>query len=363
MRYSWLWCGLMAVCLCLMTACSDDSESVQDERLLQVAGVTRAGETLLSTEPVATDGMKIVMYVTPDAENTSQTVTSGELFYVVSTNSWRSTVAITENDKYYLYGFMPASAVTSPVNPPVTPINNEYKNGANMTLGGLPAIGSQDVCVLVGVQRVEDETPKEPWTEDHLGHFEYQVGLANKNRAYLLMDHLYAALKFQFNVNAIYAGLRTIHLKEVTLKTDNSTVNATVQLKKDEGISSVSYSVSGGEKTIALLTEEDAEVVLPVAPAVTAIGSEYYCAPTAELFNTEGTHASIVCKYDIYDNNVTTGHPYGNLIRKDCMATNKLKLPSGMARGKKKILTLTVNPTYLYMLSEPDLDNPTIEVN
>jgi hypothetical protein len=27
------------------------------------------------------------------------------------------------------------------------------------------------------------------------------------------------------------------------------------------------------------------------------------------------------------------------------------------------VLTLTVNPTYLYVLSEPDLDNPTITIN
>jgi hypothetical protein len=69
-----------------------------------------------------------------------------------------------------------------------------------------------------------------------------------------------------------------------------------------------------------------------------------------------------VCKYDIYDTNVTTGHPYGNLVRENCTVTNKLRLPSGMVRGKKKILTLTVNPTYLYSLSEPDLDNPKITI-
>jgi hypothetical protein len=35
---------------------------------------------------------------------------------------------------------------------------------------------------------------------------------------------------------------------------------------------------------------------------------------------------------------------------------------ASMRRGKKTSLTLTVEPTYLYQLSEDELDNPTIVV-
>jgi len=31
-------------------------------------------------------------------------------------------------------------------------------------------------------------------------------------------------------------------------------------------------------------------------------------------------------------------------------------------RGWKYAVNLTINPTYLYMLSDPDLDNPTVVV-
>lgn len=351
---------LMAGCICLLTGCSDDTEPSQDGHVLQVAGVTRAADDVLSVEEVNTDGTQIKIFLTTNDE-TQTAVTTGQ-FTCTSNGSWNSTVAIKENIQYYVYGYMPAGATGT-----VSPYSNDYSQGVDMTLSGLPAIGDKDICVLTGIQQVTSATAaKEPWKERHEGQFGYLAVASNGNTgnyAYLLMDHIYGALKFQFNVNEVYAGLRTIHLKEVTLKTDYSTVNATVQLRKGVGINnsnSVSYSDLGGEEmTIALLTEDDTEVVLPVktaTPSATVIGSEYYCAPTAELFDTEGSHASIVCKYDIYDNN-------GNLIRKDCTATNKLKFTSGMARGKKKILTLTVNPTYLYMLSEPDLDNPTIELN
>ena len=61
--------------------------------------------------------------------------------------------------------------------------------------------------------------------------------------------------------------------------------------------------------------------------------------------------------YNVYDRK-------GNLIRKACTAENVLNLPTGgLARGQKYTFNLTVNPTYLYVLSDPDLDNPTITVN
>ena len=61
--------------------------------------------------------------------------------------------------------------------------------------------------------------------------------------------------------------------------------------------------------------------------------------------------------YDVYDKK-------GNLIRKSCQAVNNLKVADlfTLQRGKGYSLTMKVMPTYLYMLSEPDLDNPTVNV-
>ena len=64
--------------------------------------------------------------------------------------------------------------------------------------------------------------------------------------------------------------------------------------------------------------------------------------------------------YDVYDKNVTTDAPDGNLVRKDCVAKNVIKVNASLTRGNMMRLSLLVNPTYLYMLSEPDLDNPTV---
>jgi hypothetical protein len=74
------------------------------------------------------------------------------------------------------------------------------------------------------------------------------------------------------------------------------------------------------------------------------------------------TKVVITCTYDVYDKK-------NNLVRKDCKASNTVRLSDiipyfpGVQRSWKYGINMTVNPTYLYVLSDPDLDNPTMVVN
>lgn len=68
------------------------------------------------------------------------------------------------------------------------------------------------------------------------------------------------------------------------------------------------------------------------------------------------SHFLLRSTYDVYDK-------AGNKIRKDCTAENKLSLTSDLSRGKMHTVNITVTPTYLYVLSDPDLDNPTVTIN
>ena len=81
---------------------------------------------------------------------------------------------------------------------------------------------------------------------------------------------------------------------------------------------------------------------------------------------TGATYYELQSSYEVYDKNVTPAHPNGNLIRKGS-AVNRLNplsilelKESQMKRGCEYKLKLTVMPTYLYVLSEPDLDNPSV---
>jgi hypothetical protein len=84
--------------------------------------------------------------------------------------------------------------------------------------------------------------------------------------------------------------------------------------------------------------------------------------PTSPSFSDHvGCFAPNTCKnftlrttFDVYDKE-------GNLTRKGAVAENKISLAAvDLAAGEVYTVNLTIRPTYLYVLSDPDLENPTI---
>ena len=85
---------------------------------------------------------------------------------------------------------------------------------------------------------------------------------------------------------------------------------------------------------------------LTLATANTPLTFTAYFSPGVQ------TGLSIVSTYDVYDKD-------GNLLSENRKAENSLAAPlAGVLRGQKGIITLTVNPTYLYILSNWDINNP-----
>ena len=67
--------------------------------------------------------------------------------------------------------------------------------------------------------------------------------------------------------------------------------------------------------------------------------------------------------YDVY---VIDNNKIGSRVREDCVAVNDLSVLTGLAsltRGKRTTINLTVEPTYLYQLSDDEIDNPGIKVS
>ena len=73
-----------------------------------------------------------------------------------------------------------------------------------------------------------------------------------------------------------------------------------------------------------------------------------FCPSTASKFILETT-------YDVYDRK-------GNLIREGETASNTISLQYNLTSGQMHTVNITVQPTFLYMLSDPDLDNPTFKI-
>lgn len=331
--------------LLILTACSEESDEPKGE-YLHLSAVTRT-----SSELTPSENTSIKMYVMTQNAQFSE----GTFNY---TTSWvNNNVSVKEHEQYYMYGFMPASSSAGSYVSSISAaaVNNDYSKGADLTITGLPIFTSKDICAIVGVQRISATTEAKDIVE---GNYGYLSGLNSENYVNLLMDHLYGELALQFKVDADYYALRHIKLKSVTLNYDNgqgsadANVNVTVRLRDGYGLgqSSVVYTPTGNKASHAILENGSTDLTAEA----TSIGNSVKCPPS--LFDQAGTYMTLTCTYDVCrTDNANT------VIRANCTASNKMRV-SGMEHGKTNTVTVTIAPTYLYVLTDPDLDNPTIYI-
>lgn len=339
---------MLVLLLLMMVSCSQDSSNdgidEPQNNLLRLSSVTRSNRAFTPSE-----GNSIKMYVM-----TKNGPYSDGTFNF--TTSWaNSNIRVKEHEQYYMYGFMPADSYSSSISATATELNGDYSRGADLTINALPIFTNEDICAIVGVQRISATSEATNIVE---GNYGYLSGLNSENYVNLLMDHLYGELALQFKVDADYYALRHIKLKSVTLNYDNgqgndaANVNVTVRLRAGNGLgqSSVVYTPTGNKASHAIL--ENGSTFLD--SDATPIGSGVKCPPS--LFDQAGTYMTLTCTYDVCGtDNANT------VIRANCTASNKMRV-SGMDHGKTNTVTVTIAPTYLYVLTDPDLDNPTIYI-
>jgi hypothetical protein len=300
--------------------------------------------------------------------------------------NWPSEIPVLENHQYYLYGLMPSdesvalgstSSSEWNVAPTVPGISyapysdNNYSTGVEMTVNKLNAVTPADVCVIVGVKKGKAGTSIDD-AEDLLpGHFNY-LGSAEDdetyggNYAYVLLDHIYAGIHFKMKVDTEYAKLRTIRLQKIVLRAHNEvkTVKAVIRIKAGtpaEGGSPIEEVTFTPNETG--VTTSDATLY----EAKDTNGNETLDKDELNKLNTSFqdflacftpgscTVFDLISTYNVYDRK-------DNLIRENQVSENRITLTGHLARGQINTFLITVKPTYLYMLSDPDLDNPTITI-
>ena len=305
----------------------------------------------------------------------------GSFFY--SSGKWRTSLEEIKAETYYLYGYIPhlpaiRYSITD-LHPDVDDDSNDatntkhdgYNAGAIMTLENVPTVMSNDLCVAIGAK---DGTGKETVEGLRRGAFAYAAKAtsgvdAKGNYVFLLFDHLYAALRVKMKVFADYAALRTIKLKSLQMSTkagettslDHNTI--TITLEANDGSKSpikgdITYVPTGAtigtgdEKGIEFWKSETA-----TGETLTTSFKEF----TGHFMPSGITTMILTSVYDVYDTQ-------GNLIRENCSSTNEMVLKDLLTeqtttqRGKRYTVNMTIQPTFLYVLSDPDLDNPTVKV-
>ena len=294
-----------------------------------------------------------------------------------STNKWKLVLPNDIKDEkdvkegyYYAYGFIPRDAADG-ASIDKLPEHTNWADGAILTIHGLKSVAS-DPCVIIGAKHGPDADHDGGLTA---GDFRFYLNRGENapNYLYFLFDHLYSAFSISMRVNDDYHALRHIHLKAIYLRTETS--SRPTPSKQDVTIRLESNG-SGSNPIVGDITYSDPPTLVEDKPTDHLIYSNsagFLLTPTYSMFLGHFMPNSVsklilTSVYDVYDTNITPEHPNGNLIRKDCEATNTLSMSqlfSGQTvshRGWKYKVRLTINPTYLYMMSDPDLNNPTVTV-
>lgn len=330
------------IMLLILTACSSSNDRLEEpqpvvpdsESNFTLVSFTRANRALTIEEEYASIGMFLVGSDTQHKQ----------FHYRQNDHRWHSNIEVTSGQSYRLYAYAPADAVTAA-------ISEESAAGVTMTFTQLPTVSSQDICFAVGVQHMTEANG----TKDiKLGKFSFAGAGQDHNFINLLMDHLYAGIKLQMTIDGEYTQLRTIKIRKLELKSTKSTAQAVVTLasntENNDPVQSVTYSSLSGTERIVTFFESTDGVELNADNITTPCPLEAMCC----FVPTPSGDLTLVTTYDVYDKN-------GNRIG-ERTASNKLpNMEAG--RGDCVTLSMNVRPTYLYVLSDPDLDNPTITVN
>lgn len=372
----------------MLTACSE--ESVQDMQPNHELRLYLGAQHFTPETRTLPAGFEAYPYTTPSDVQIQGYLTTDEsgaepfqgVFSPTASGlpRWTSRMKINEAKKdYYFYGFLPKragnTASIEPNNSLTPPVGEtlSYKHGATLTIHGLSAISADDVCVVVGVKAYNTsaaatDTPPAITAADpradmtnRWGKFDLSI-TDDVTNLYLLVDHIYSRLVFNLKVDADYSKLRTIKVKRMTLMSgDNAsnvvkTVKATVNIGATDGTKS---PISGDDAhKIQLSTETLGQPEPPTelfanatAPLVLTTTKQsvqaFFAASSIERFILETT-------YDVYDATGTV------LIRENQTAQNIFSV-SGQAleSGQQSSFIIKVDPTYLYVLADPDLDSPT----
>ena len=361
--FEMLWIMALGV-LCI--ACSSD-ETTPDSPDPQPEVPREGTELSVSTRTVDVDeflheGISLWLALTDGTQKASEgtyiytSTSDSEHPELPPTWSWTTTSSakVWEAKQYYLYG-----AATNGGSCDVT--STDFSQGATLTINGVDPVAKSgtEPLVIVGVQGVQNPAST-AWnvTEGDFGYMGIKEN--GKDNVYLLLDHLYSALAFSFSIDEDYSKLRTIKLTKVSLKSNlskkrNITVSLTAGVAPITSVSFEAGTADAATDPVELFSSTEGVDISTLTK-----GSEAAANISAGCFDpTSASNLSVECEYNVYDKAST--QPLAT--RKAVNSLSAVMAESPMTRGQIRNINLKVVPTYLYILSDNDLDNPTIKIN
>jgi|GEM_PF-1869664 len=373
---------LMAAPFLILASCVDEKEQAP-RGIIGLAGLNEGVQTVIETRADITTPngyskldsvMSIKAYIfafnkdTHTRESNTENDHNGVFSY--KNNKWSSTLEGSHNFEYTLFAYSPDTIPAASVT-----LTSSDGLSAQLQMTDLKVITSCDPMASVAAAggNAPGGTPTRITSFTEGSH---NIGVAQvaevtdeeRTRVWLGMRHLYAKASIKFVVDPAYDLIRTIKVKEVKVKAASGTLT---------GTSTYTYANSTNlQGTIAWSTD---------AYSTPAASVNLLQDPTApdDLFDTDPVSGdpletitlsstpkpfgwfcflpkqkpslTLAVKYDVYDKK-------GNLIRADQEVTNGNLLQNvptaaqGLAAGNNYIITVRVNPTYLYQLGDGDTD-------
>ena len=323
--------AVMALMVCGCTDDSAASETDLGETLFPGNHQSRAGAVVETGTSV-----RVILTTATDQVSGNSTKTGDE--------EWSSTARVKKNVQYFIHGYMPADAATGST---LEAQPSGIANGAILSLNGVDAVTQTDLSVIVGVQDLTNSTDA---FDVRMGQFGYLGKDRGKNFAHLLMYRIQSSIHFELLIDNGYSQLRTIKLKKATLTAEQGNkcdimVNMRANNSGSNPITTINYIPTEGTTDVDIFEDEEG----------VALSTDVPLTFNVNFVPILRNYLTLNVTYDVYDSK-------GNFIHSRT-ASNKLgsALPA-LLHGEQTTLTLTVRPTYLYVLSDPDLDNPTIGI-
>lgn len=379
MRYkSWLF--LLAALL--LAACSKDSDQTggspvvvptdpvpvpeTQESPLRLVSATRAGDTGISDAAGDYDTYSpIQIFLVSGTEASAISQKREGLFSYdaeATVPKWTSSIGLKDAHNC-IYGFSPATAASCSISPLS---GSSYQNGAVLTMTNLSAASGSDLCVVVGVSH--GSTAAETAAVPERGKFYFKKSSkSSDNYVSLLLDHVMARIDFNIKIGEEYSKRRFIKIKKLELTSSYNLTGVTVRLSADA--TDVSYTTepvaADGSAPTGTLYDFTTDGSSSSGKDLSVGGTVFpgFFAPDDSKLIASGL--SLICTYDVYAYDAIN-NKIGSRVREDCVAVNSLSRITGLSsltRGKRTTINLTVEPTYLYQLSDDELDNPTISID
>lgn len=256
-------------------------------------------------------------------------------------SSWESSLKL-DPATYNIYSYIPKR-------------NGVTFSGNVITFTDVPFIMAEEILLSSGAVADTVHKNNDTYTPaDIKGSLEknsYSINVESaedtKNYVTFMMDRVMARVILNFKVHEKYSKIRTIKIKEVTLKpADGNYQSVNIACTMNDG-SAISYSRSPGsavDNKVSFSITDDG-LVLDNTSAKSA--GVFYSVP--------GVQNSIVMTvtYDVYDK-------AGTLVRENQTVTNssiKLINTGTLERAIEYTLSVNIVPTYLYSLSDTDKES------